>query len=103
MKTCANCEYFDGGGERLVKQAVMTSTPLLGDCHNRLSPRYQTYSNDTCVYWFPTEEQGQTTGELASKVRHAVRPPMPRSLRLAMIWWVCLLLLLLYILLSYRD
>jgi hypothetical protein len=50
-RICANCEYFDGGGERAVQNAIKTGVPLHGDCLNRSSPRFQTNSNDTCPVW----------------------------------------------------
>lgn len=51
---CANCEYFDGGGERAVQNAIKIGVSLHGDCLNRSSPRFQTYSNDTCPVWTAT-------------------------------------------------
>jgi len=46
-RICAFCEYFDGGGERLVL-AARAGAKLLGDCHCRYSPRFTTASDDTC-------------------------------------------------------
>jgi hypothetical protein len=50
-KTCTGCEYFDGGGQRAVQRAIESDTPIHGDCLNRQSPRFQTWSNETCPAW----------------------------------------------------
>jgi hypothetical protein len=51
-RLCGDCEYFDGGG--------MIATPAgdrprnqHGDCHNRLSPRFETMATDTCPQFYP--------------------------------------------------
>lgn len=48
---CARCEYFDGGGERLVSQAVAGLRVIKGDCLNSLGPTFQTNSHETCGYF----------------------------------------------------
>lgn len=51
-KLCRNCEYFDGGGERAVKN----NPKKHGDCLNILSPRFQTYGDQTCKWFTPSSE-----------------------------------------------
>jgi len=51
--TCAYCEYFDGGGEKLVKLARRANAKTLhGDCLCDKSPRFETKSNQTCDAFF---------------------------------------------------
>lgn len=46
-RTCAFCEHFDGGGEKLVNLA-RAGQKIEGDCHCSNSPRFTTASDDTC-------------------------------------------------------
>lgn len=39
---CGTCEYFDHGA---------MGPDGHSDCHNRLSPRFQTYATQTCIHW----------------------------------------------------
>lgn len=50
--TCSFCEYFDGGGMRLVEDARIKGISLVGDCLNSDSPRFQTSSLDTCACFY---------------------------------------------------
>lgn len=52
-RACARCEYFDGGGERLVSSALRGEKVVQGDCLNSAAPRFQTGSHDTCPQFFP--------------------------------------------------
>jgi hypothetical protein len=52
-RLCRDCEYFDGGG--LIKPSDGSPErpkDFHGDCHNRLSPRFETTATDTCPQWF---------------------------------------------------
>ena len=53
MRTCKRCEFFDGGGmgpDDLPRERH-------GDCHNRLSPRFETTGDNTCPYFVPSSTQ----------------------------------------------
>ncbi len=45
-RVCSGCEYFDRH---------------YGDCHNSLSPRFQTLPNWTCDHWFADSTADITT------------------------------------------
>lgn len=66
-RTCAHCEYFDGGGEAAVLHAIKSGEILYGDCLNNASPRFETVSVDTCPCFTPTstplEEEPRAEGE----------------------------------------
>ncbi len=51
-RSCVYCEHFDGGGLRRVERARKTGEQLHGDCLNRSSPRFQTFSGQTCELFF---------------------------------------------------
>jgi len=55
-RTCAYCEYFDGGGQARIERARATDTVLHGDCLNRRSPRFTTDSTDTCPEFYPEDD-----------------------------------------------
>lgn len=51
QRICLTCEYFDGGGQKLVNDAKLSGEPLHGDCLCSASPRFQTWSNQFCIQW----------------------------------------------------
>lgn len=53
--SCLTCEYFDGGGLKVITRAAEDSTLLHGDCLNRRSPRFETNSDFHCDMWEPTD------------------------------------------------
>ena len=50
-RSCARCEYFDGGGESPVREALAGLRVLSGDCLNPNAPAFQTDSHGTCAYF----------------------------------------------------
>lgn len=48
-RKCGNCEYFDCGGRDINDNP----TSHEGDCHNRMSPRFTTGADETCLQFFP--------------------------------------------------
>lgn len=57
LRSCAMCEYFDGGGRARVVRARAGGV-VLGDCLNRLSPHFTVASNDTCHEFTPNSSAG---------------------------------------------
>ncbi len=51
-RTCAFCEYFDGGGERIVDTARYDDAVVHGDCLCNKSPRFEKTSRMTCSFWY---------------------------------------------------
>lgn len=56
-RDCARCEYFDGGGEAIVQQALDGLKIVNGDCLNSQSPRFQTTSHDTCASFVEASDE----------------------------------------------
>lgn len=55
-KICRNCEYYDDGtGEK--------RTAPSGDCHNRLSPRFNPETDYSCLHFYPNTTQSKRLGE----------------------------------------
>lgn len=48
LRVCGSCEYFDGGGTVAIRNSTKEQKTHHGDCLNRSSPRFQTYSVWTC-------------------------------------------------------
>lgn len=48
-RACARCEYFDGGGELRVREAIEGLRILQGDCLNRAAASFQTDSHSSCA------------------------------------------------------
>lgn len=46
QRICRNCEYWDGGGEVAARSAA------IGDCLNRMAPRFQTEPSFTCPQFY---------------------------------------------------
>lgn len=72
-RTCATCEFFDGGG--LLPNGQWKEQE--GDCHNRHSPRFQTSVNQTCIHYFRDEallRSGTVTEEELASINTELGP-----------------------------
>lgn len=50
---CMNCEYFDGGGLKMVLAARAGGDVVHGDCLNSGGPSFETTSADSCSFFYP--------------------------------------------------